>query len=379
MQRLAITPRQDWQRKVEEYGLTFHTIDGAIYWDESACYQFTSAEVDLLDDATAELHRLCLAAVEEVIRRDRFAQFQIPAEYVSLVKKSWEKREPSLYGRFDLAYDGTGTPRLLEYNADTPTALLEASVIQWFWLQDTFPDADQFNSIHERLLERFQWLNRTVYTADNAIFFFASVDGHEEDYMNVNYLRDVAAQAGFATDYLPVEQIGWNSGRERFVDLNERPISLLFKLYPWEWLVREQFGPFLLTDRTQFFEPEWKMILSNKAILPLLWEMFPNHPNLLRAEWAPFGTSYVKKPILAREGANITLVVNGSTVHSTSGRYTEFPCIYQEWYRLPEFVGNYPVIGSWMVGDTPCGIGIREDRTPVTQDTSRFVPHLFRP
>ena len=50
-------------------------------------------------------------------------------------------------------YDGKAPPRLLEYNADTPTALLEASVAQWFWLQDCFPTADQFNSIHERLID----------------------------------------------------------------------------------------------------------------------------------------------------------------------------------------------------------------------------------
>jgi glutathionylspermidine synthase len=36
-----------------------------------------------------------------------------------------------LYGRFDLAYRGDGPPKLLEYNADTPTALFEAAVVQW--------------------------------------------------------------------------------------------------------------------------------------------------------------------------------------------------------------------------------------------------------
>jgi glutathionylspermidine synthase len=44
---------------------------------------------------------------------------------------------------------------------------------------------------------------------------------------------------------------------------------------------------------------------------------------------------------------------------------------------VPNFAGNHPVVGSWMVNGYACGIGVREDTKLVTGNTSRFVPHVF--
>ena len=113
----------------------------------------------------------------------------------------------------------------------------------------------------------------------------------------------------------------------RFVDLDNKPIKLLFKLYPWEWMFREQFGAYLAGASTRFVEPPWKAILSNKGILPLLWSMFPRHPNLLPAyfegdpEAAMLGKSFVRKPLYSREGANVEMVVNGEIIDSDEGPY----------------------------------------------------------
>src|SRR5262245_27794720 len=149
MYRLALQPRPNWQKRVEEYGLLFHTLKGVPYWDESAAYQLTRYEVDQLEAATNTLHAMCLELVREVIAERRFGLFLIPPEFEDFIVRSWERGEPSVYGRFDLVYDGVGAPRLLEYNADTPTGLVEAAVAQWFWLKDVDPQGDQFNSIHE--------------------------------------------------------------------------------------------------------------------------------------------------------------------------------------------------------------------------------------
>ena len=52
MQRVPLTPRPNWQSIVENAGLTFHTPDvdamDRPYWDESAAYQFTPDEIDIL-------------------------------------------------------------------------------------------------------------------------------------------------------------------------------------------------------------------------------------------------------------------------------------------------------------------------------------------
>jgi len=375
MERLVATPRPDWIRRVESVGLHHHSLEDGPYWDESGYYQFTAAEVDEIERATYALDKMCLAAAGHAIDNRLFQRFGLPEAFRDFIVRSWEKDERTIYGRFDLAYDGRGVPQLLEYNADTPTALLEAAVVQWFWMKDCHADADQFNSIHERLIEAW----RAVAAEDPGRVSFASLAGNVEDYMTVNYLRDTAMQANLDTAYLAVEDIGWKAERGAFVDLQELPMPIVFKLYPWEWMLADEFAPHLAEGTTRWLEPPWKMLLSNKAILPVLCELFPESPYLLKAGFEPLGTSYVRKPIQGREGANITVVVDGRTQVETDGPYGEQPCVYQEWKPLRSFDGNYPVVGSWMVNGYACGVGIREDRGPVTQNTSRFVPHIFRP
>lgn len=371
MHRRLIQPRPNWQQKVEELGLVFHSAD-TVYWDESACYEFTAQEVDVLEAATKELHRICLEAVRYVVEAKAFARLHIPDRYFPLIIKSWERGDFSLYGRFDLCFDGSEQPKLYEYNADTPTSLLEASVIQWYWLEDVHPDADQFNSIHEKLVAR--WREAEV----RRTFHFACVRDHAEDVANTIYIEDTARQAGLTTKRLFMDEIGWNGWN--FVDVESEPIRALFKLYPWEWLMNEGFSEHLLQETCRFVEPAWKLLLSNKAILPLLWELFPDHPNLLPAFTSPeaLGSKFIKKPIFGREGANITLVADGQDV-TTDGAYGAEGFAYQALKLPPVFDGMYPVIGSWIVGSESAGIGIRESNLPITRNTSRFVPHLFRP
>jgi glutathionylspermidine synthase len=147
-------------------------------------------------------------------------------------------------------------------------------------------------------------------------------------------------------------------------------------------MVREEFGKHLASTDTIWIEPPWKMLLSNKGILPILWELYPRHPYLLEASFEGPGLmmSWVKKPILGREGANITLHQPGNDIE-TGGDYGEEGFVYQQLAPLKQFDGMYPVIGSWLIGheegNVSGGMGIRESDTPITGNTSRFVPHLF--
>ena len=307
-------------------------------------------------------------------RRALLDRFSIPPEFRPYIRNSWDQDEPTIYGRFDLAYDGQQPPKLLEYNADTPTALLESAVIQWFWLKDVFPDADQFNSIHDRLLEAWQSLRGHL----PARVYFTSLADGLEDFMTVSYLRDVAIQAGFDTAHLNVEDIGWNAARRVFTDLQENTIASCFKLYPWEWMQRDEFGRHLGNAPCKWIEPPWKAILSNKAILPVLAEMFPESPYLLPASFDPLpgGNFCGSRSSAARGPASRSS--RRRLVAKTDGPY-DGPAVYQEAFSLPCFEGKYyPVIGSWIVNGWACGIGIREDVNRITGNLSRFVPHLFR-
>ncbi|HWE50339.1 MAG TPA: glutathionylspermidine synthase family protein [Bryobacteraceae bacterium] len=376
MRRETVAPRAAWQDKVSAQGLTFHTPDGQPYWDESICYRFRAGEVDQIEAATNDLQELCLKAAQHVIDNQRYAEFHIPPAAVPFIEKAWNSEPPSIYGRFDLAFDGRNPPKMLEYNANTPTSLIEASVIQWYWLQDMFPKADQFNSVHEKLIAQWKEIRPCLRSG---LLYFTSTTAHE-DVMTLAYLKDVAAQAGVDTTAIAINDIGWNDDAVEFRDLNELPIRNIFALYPWEWLLAEYPEAVLRAQgNSLWIEPIWKMLWSNKALLAILWELFPEHPNLLETHLDDPGTmrEYVRKPILSREGSNIFLRTK-SGVAETGGPYGDGPVVYQAAARTLDFDGKYPVIGSWLVTDQgACGIGIRESDTPITDNRSRFVPHYF--
>jgi glutathionylspermidine synthase len=401
MQRLNLTPRLNWQQIVEQQGLTYHTPEGLPpgarpYWDESACYQFSSAEIDGLEAAGNELQEMCLAAAQHVIDNERYDELEIPAEAAEVIEWAWNEEPPALYGRFDILYNGGGPPKLLEYNADTPTSLLEAAVIQWYWLKDlqegkgslSLSDADQFNSLHEKLIAKWKdisgYLSKPVY--------FASTD-YPEDLLTIAYLRDTAGQAGINTKQLLMEEIGWNEPRQCFVDLDPQELAIksIFKLYPWETMLDEDFATQALRTYKdmRWIEPIWKMLLSNKGILPILWELYPNHELLLESHfvdpntgWQP-APGWVRKPMHSREGSNIVMVGMDGAKIETPGPYDNRMQIDQRLGPATVFPdgpnpGRWPVIGLWMIDQECCGMGIRESAGPITDNLSSFVPHFFR-
>ncbi|MCX4916557.1 glutathionylspermidine synthase family protein [Streptomyces sp. NBC_00687] len=393
MERRTISPRPGWQQTVEEQGLVYpltrHPDDSLRpYWDESAHYVFSLPEIEALEEVVEELHGMCLAAAAHIVEQDRFADLGIDDPRVAAaVAESWHRRAelPSVYGRFDLRYDGTGPAKLLEYNADTPTSLVEAASPQWFWMEDRFPGADQWNSLHERLVAA--WKNQGALLPPGSPLHFAhsAADELGEDLMTVAYLKETAEQAGLATDWISMEEIGWDSLSGRFVDNRLRFIRSCFKLYPWEWLTADRFADHVLdtldngggTGSTLWIEPAWKMLLSNKALLAILWELYPGHPNLLPAyldgprELARTN-GYVAKPLLGREG-------DGVTIHEPGADpvVREEACCYQELAPLPSFDGYRVVLGAWVVEDAAAGLGIRESSGLITDEYARFLPHVI--
>jgi glutathionylspermidine synthase len=370
MKRLVIPERPDWRRRIEEQGLLFHALeDHREYWGEGRCYALTSHEVDALERATRDIYALCLEAAHEAVVHKRYAQLGVPPQAIPLVERAWHEEPPTLYGRLDFALGPDGVPKLLEFNADTPTSLLEASVIQWTWLQDCFPDRDQFNSIHEGLIATWRELAPRL---GGPTVHFGGVESLEDE-MTLGYLRDTATQAGLSTEGLYMEQIGWNGA---FTDAHGQPIRSLFKLYPWEGLLADPFAAHLGEVGLTWIEPAWKMLWSTKGLLPLLWELFPGHKNLLPASFEPLEGPFVKKPLHGREGNNVTIAAEGVSI-STSGPYEHEPFVYQRYTDLGEHDGMHPVVGSWLIGEEPAGIGIRETAGRVTDNTATFVPHFI--
>lgn len=409
MLRQSIAPRANWQQMARDYGFHFHTMYGEPYWDESAYYQFTLKQVEQdLEAPTEELHQMCLHVVDLVSKDDELLKrFAIPEDYWQAIANSWQAREPSLYSRFDFVYDGSSPAKFLENNADTPTSLYESGFWQWLWLESNVQNAqlpaqsDQFNSLQEKLVNQFRVI--ADYYQINYMHFACCKDT-EEDRGTVQYLQDCAKAAGLDDHFVFIEDIGIDEN-DRLSDLKDQIISTCFKLYPWEFMQREEFGLAAINTNNEhnaleyatapnWVEPIWKSLLSNKALLPMLWKLFPNHPNLLPAFFENdkaqisdprfSAEKWVKKPIFSREGANIDIIDNSKqglsqrlSILSSPGPYGEEGFVYQQFHPLPKFADNFTLIGSWLVNEQAAGISIREDKSVITQDMSRYLPHII--
>ncbi|WP_128892174.1 glutathionylspermidine synthase family protein [Erythrobacter sp. HKB08] len=386
MQRVSIEPRPNWQEIAKENGFLFHHVDGEIYWDESAYWQFSLREVeDEIEDPSTELYALCMALVDEACgSQELMEKLAIPEDMRDIVAASWHDTDMSLYGRFDFAYDGSGPAKMLEFNADTPTSIYETAFFQWGWLEDVvasgqLPEsADQFNRLHEALIERFGQI-----LTKGSLLHLSAVETHLEDRSTVLYLEDLAGQAGLETRFVGVDDIGIDDAGN-FVDAEGYRIGALFKLYPWEDMMRESFGKKVAQSKTMFIEPAWKAILSNKAMLPLLWERHRGHRNLLPAYFADSPEAlemasgpHVFKPFFSREGADIALFDGQEHHRGPEEGYGAEGGIIQGYAPIARHGNNHAVIGSWIVGDDAVAMSIREDASPITRDLARFLPHAI--
>jgi glutathionylspermidine synthase len=385
MRRVALEPRAGWREQAEAIGFVYHDTAGEPYWDESAAYAFTLREIEEdLEPVAEQLHAMCLDLVAEAIGSEELmTRLAIPAEHQDFVASSWRTGQPSLYGRFDLAYDGQGPAKLYEYNADTPTSVFECATFQWIWLEEMIADgklpaeADQFNSLFEKLRDRFA----ALFPSGGFVHFAADASA-VEDRQTVRFFEDLASQAGIEPKFVEMRDIGINAGG-RFVDLEGFELQAAFKLYPWEYMLREPYAPKLPGAAVRWIEPAWKAILSNKGMLPLLWARHPGHPNLLPAFFdddpaaATLGSSYARKPLFSREGANVEIVRDGQAAAVLDLGYGEEGHVRQALHTPPSFNGGHAVIGAWIVGDEAAGIGVREDQSTVTRNTARFIPHYI--
>lgn len=373
--------RPDYDQKLRGAGFHFANNDGIHwlrddhcraatdrYWTETASYSILSDAARELASATYELHSKCLAAVDKAVQDDVLLdQMQIPDCMRPIIKHSWASRDQDLIGRFDLAFDGTGPPKLLEYNADCPTVLVESMTAQSQWPDEVHTsrgpwtpsgmtsnvcesnlrqklvaacptllrkaqacsattnvrDASQterHHSAHVVFTRQSQFIEESdtvqalastlVETSKNSSTFDAEYSIVGMDYMLDTKLRSPLKFVDGHFDRTSADEVELLKGTRS---------TSVWKLYPYEWLSCETSMQTLqetyADSSVQWLEPPWKLILSNKGLLPLLWTMYPEHDNLLPAFWDEQGVrgykpatkdvSWVAKPIYGREGCGI--------------------------------------------------------------------------
>ena len=352
MIRLSAAPRENWRTHIADCGVTLG--EETPHWDESACYALPAHENARIFAATQELHEMCERTAEHIVRNRLYASLGIPLEFRSYIESEWEQNRTSIYGRMDLAVGNEGQYiKFLEYNADTPTALIEASLCQAPWIG---------TDIHHNLVAAWTALRGRKVT-------FTCVD-YDEDIDTIRYLQKTAEQAGVEAEFWPIKRIGWNG--VDFITRKTR-IDVCFKLYPWEWMLGESFAKYLTRSRVLWIEPVWRKMLMSKAILPLLWKLYPDHPYLLESRYERPNSvvDWVRKPFFGREGENVTLF----GVLSEPGPNGTGSFVYQRLAELCCHDGHYPVVGSWVIAGQASGLGIRESKTPITDSNARFVPY----
>jgi trypanothione synthetase/amidase len=337
-----------------------------------------------------ELHKMFLNATEYVLENDDLLRhFCIPEIFWPRIRQSWlNEKDLKMTGRFDLAFNGKQI-KLFEYNADSAAALFEMSIILEKWAQKinferTFMSGFQLHRALVKNWKKFQSIKRVHIL----------IDEDKEELMIAYYMQNVLKDANIDSKLcIMTNDLYWKDSK--IIDDDGYEVELVWKLWMWEtvlsnYLQCEKNGDFnkqingehpqlcevLLNNQIKVIEPLWKVITSNKAILPILWLLYPNHPNLLQSEYILTNdlkqVPFVKKPIVGRCGHNVTLYdINGeSVIDETKGKFIDRNCIYQELFSLTKFDGYYPIIGSWIINDLFAGFGIREDKKLITDADS---------
>lgn len=429
MKRQNTIARSDYLSTVHSQGLVYTHDDPNSkqpelyrYWRDDAFYEMTEQDITALHLAASTVFAMLEEAGDWLLSAEGAAflsRFGIPDRAMPAIRASWDE-EPacgSVYGRYDFRFGGIDhpdpamrVPKLYEFNADTPTSLVE-SLVQWNWFEDNrHLGESQWTNMYEDLVAAWR---RNLALIENKIgrqpvVYFACTreDSSHEDEMNTLVLRDTCAAAGYQTETIYIENLWLGDDGRFYASQGGEHIDVLFKLYPWEHLVHSENADAIFADMensglngrpyvggTIWIEPPYKMLWSNKAILPVLWHLFGHDPErrqYLLPAWfeqsEPMNvvdTGYVRKPILAREGADITIVKpDGATILGESQGYGDEGFIIQElalppvFHRQEENTDVSTVIGVWMIDGAPSGMSVRESGGPITDNFANFIPHV---
>ncbi|MCH9741210.1 MAG: glutathionylspermidine synthase family protein [Epsilonproteobacteria bacterium] len=375
---------------LENIGFYWHTDPDATPYVASEIVDVTPDEADAYYEAANELYEMFAEAGEYVIENDLFHELGIPFNVVDAIRMSWENDiHWHLYGRFDLAGGIDGQPiKLIEFNADTPTALFETSILQWAMLKaNNMENTHQFNNVYDALKDNFK---RLVMMEDDVEGFeehyegwkilFSSVKDNPEEESTVKLLQTIANEAGFVTEFAYMEDVEFSA--EEGVFYNDENYEYWFKLFPWEDIAIDEselarlMTQIMENQKAIFLNPAYTLMFQSKAFMKILWDLYPNHPLLLETDFEPLqGIAQVEKKIFGREGANTIIVdENENIIEERDGEYGEFPSVFQEYVELPIDKNGESYQAGVFFAYEGCGLGFRRGGL-ILDNYSKFVGH----
>ncbi len=378
---------------LESLGFVWHTDSDETSYISDELVVISETEAEAYYEATNELYDMYVEAAEHVIENNLFHEIGIPFNLVDVIKESWENDVHwHLYGRFDLAGGIDNKPiKLLEFNADTPTALFETAIIQWAILkQNNLEEESQFNSLYEALIDNFKRLvtlqedvSNFEEVYDGWSFLFTSVKGNAEEENTVKLLQHIATEAGYNTEFAYIDEIEFSD--EDGIVYNDINYELWFKLIPWEDIALEESDlAMLLTNiiknqKAIIFNPAYTLLFQSKGLLKILWDLYPEHPLLLETSFEPLeDQKQVMKPIFGREGGNVSILdANTNIIESIEGDYENHKMVYQAYTELATDAEGLSYQAGVFYAYEACGLGFRKGGK-ILDNMSKFVGHVVK-
>lgn len=382
-------------RAMNGHRLSEATLDSEHY----RYFRISETAEEELRRATNELHLMFLHATEAVLADDRLLnRFNIPACLWPRLRKSWQNRRgETVTGRFDFCVTEHGI-KLYEYNADSASCHMETGRVQGQWARHFGVEEgnDAGASLYPSLVEA--WRNSGV----EGLMHIMQDNDAEETY-HAQFVKEAAEAAGLRCKVVKgLSVLSWNDKGE-IVDDDGNPVRFVWKTWAWETALDQirveceaddslpqlrtaddhystpRLVDVLLRPDIMVYEPFWTLIPSNKAILPVLWQIFPEHPYLLNTQFEltdeVASRGYVTKPIAGRCGFNISLFDKQDNVlKETDGRFDDQDQVYQALWKLPEIDGYKTQVCTFTAKGKYAGSCVRVDKSLIITTHSELLP-----
>ncbi|OBU05022.1 bifunctional glutathionylspermidine amidase/synthase [Morganella psychrotolerans] len=354
-----------------------------------------------LIQATNEVHLMYLHATEKVLKDDNLLKlFNIPEILWPRLRRSWQgRRHDMVTGRLDFCMDERGL-KVYEYNADSASCHTEASLIIKRWAEQggLTEGRDPGEDLRDILTDTWRHTSAKPF-----IHIMQDNDG-EENY-HALFMAQTIIAAGYGCRIIHgLDELTWNETGQ-VIDGEGRVLQCVWKTWAWETALEQlrkesendrahsvlpirtghphhndvRLIDVLLRPEISVFEPLWTVIPGNKAILPILWSLFPHHPYLLDTEFNISDelrrTGYAVKPIAGRCGDNIGLVDSGDKMlDETHGNFGGQENVYQQLWCLPKVAQRYIQVCTFTVGGHYGGVCLRSDPSLVIKKESAIEP-----
>lgn len=377
---------------LEELGFTWHTDEDGSKYINDALVVISQDEAEAYYEAVNTIYDMYVEGASHVIENELFFDLGIPFNLIEAIKKSWENDVHwHLYGRFDLSGGVDNQPiKLIEFNADTPTGLIETALLQWAILKhNNMDEAKQFNNVYEAISENFK---RLITLFDETELFderydgwkilFSSIHGNDEEEATTRLLQQMATDAGFNTYFEYLQNVHFNE--EGITDANENEYEYWFKLYPWEDIACDE--PELATTLSDIMQkqkaiilnPAYTLLFQSKGMMKVLCDLFPDSPYLLKTSFEPLqGVKQVEKTLFGREGANTKIIAaDGSILEEREGPYGNYKKVYQEYVEFAKDANGAKYQAGVFFAYEACGLSFRKG-AEIMDNMSKFVGHVI--